>query len=70
MLDGTWAERRLLGRHRRRRVVIGPYNEKIPADVVAAAEAVKAGIVDGSLASFTGPINDTKGNVRVAAGVT
>lgn len=49
-------------------VVIGEYNEKIPADVVAAAEAVKTGIVDGSLNPFTGPIVDNTGTERVAAG--
>src|SRR5690606_12794455 len=51
-------------------VVIGPYNEKIPTDVVAAAEAVKAGIVDGSLNPFTGPIVDNTGTERVPAGQT
>jgi basic membrane protein A len=50
--------------------VIGPYNEKIPADVVAAAEAVKAGIVDGSLNPFAGPIVDNTGTERVPAGQT
>ena len=49
-------------------VVIGPYNEKIPADVVAAAEAVKNGIVDGSINPFTGPIVDNTGTERVPAG--
>ena len=49
-------------------VKIGPYNEKIPADVVAAAEAAKNGIVDGSLHPFAGPIVDNQGKERVAAG--
>lgn len=51
-------------------VVIGPYNEKIPADVVEAAEAVKNGIADGSLHPFTGPIVDNTGAERVPAGET
>ncbi|MHA6691136.1 BMP family ABC transporter substrate-binding protein [Devosia sp. A449] len=49
-------------------VVIGPYNEKIPADVVAAADAVKNGIADGSINPFTGPIVDNTGAERVPAG--
>ena len=51
-------------------VVIGAYNEKIPAEVVAAAEAVKNGIVDGSLHPFTGPIVDNAGTECVPAGQT
>ena len=51
-------------------VVIGEYNEKIPAEVVAAAEEVKQGIVDGSLHPFTGPIVDNAGTERVPAGET
>lgn len=51
-------------------VVIGEYNAKIPAEVVADAERVKNGIVDGSLHPFTGPIVDNQGAERVAAGAT
>jgi simple sugar transport system substrate-binding protein len=51
-------------------VVIGEYNEKIPAEVVAAAEEVKQGIIDGSLNPFTGPIVDNTGTERVPAGQT
>ena len=51
-------------------VVIGEYNAKIPAEVVADAERVKNGIVDGSLHPFTGPIVDNQGAERVAAGET
>ncbi|MBE7732458.1 BMP family ABC transporter substrate-binding protein [Devosia faecipullorum] len=49
-------------------VVIGKYNEKIPADVVAAAEAVKNGIIDGTVNPFSGPIIDNAGTERAAAG--
>ncbi len=51
-------------------VVIGEYNEKIPAEVVEAAEAVKNGIADGSIHPFTGPITDNAGQERVAEGET
>ena len=49
-------------------VEIGPYNPKIPADVVAAADKVKADIASGTLHPFAGPINDNTGAERVAAG--
>jgi len=68
VLDGTWEESSFWGGIVDGEVVIGPYNEKIPADVVEAAEAVKAGIVDGTIHPFAGPINDTKGNVQAEEG--
>ena len=51
-------------------VVIGDYNEKIPEDVIADAERVKQGIVDGSIHPFTGPIVDNTGTERVPEGET
>ena len=42
----------------------------IPADVVDAAEAVRKGIIAGTLHPFTGPINDQKGMEKYAAGAT
>lgn len=51
-------------------VQMGPYGEKVPEDVRAAADAVREGQIDGSFHIFTGPINDNTGTERVAAGVT
>ena len=68
VLDGNWEESNFWGGIKDGEVVIGPYNEKIPADVVATAEEVKAGIVAGTLHPFAGPIVDTKGNVQAAEG--
>ncbi|MEO6395589.1 MAG: BMP family ABC transporter substrate-binding protein [Devosia sp.] len=67
-LDGSWAENAVWKGIKDGEVVIGPYNKKVPPDVVAAAEKVKAGIVDGSLHPFAGPIKDNTGTERVAAG--
>ena len=49
-------------------VEMAPYNEAIPADVVAKAEAAVAGIKDGSVHAFEGPIMDQSGKEVVAAG--
>ncbi len=49
-------------------VVIGEYNKKIPPEVVAAAEEVKQGIIDGTYHPFAGPIWDNKGTLRVEEG--
>ena len=68
LLDGTWAEGSVWEGIASGEVAIGPYNAKVPADVVAASDAVKAGIADGSIHPFAGPIKDNAGVERVAAG--
>ncbi len=68
VLDGNWKEGTSWEGLAGGEVVIGPYNKKIPADVVAAAEAVRLGIIDGSVHPFSGPITDNKGELRVEAG--
>lgn len=68
VLDGNWTEGSSWEGLSAGEVVIGDYNSKIPADVIAAAEAVKAGLIDGSIHPFTGPITDNQGVLRVEAG--
>ncbi len=70
VIDGTWESKDSWPGLAEGEVQIGAYNESIPADVVAAAEAVKNGQIDGSFNIFTGPINDHTGAEKVAAGVT
>lgn len=67
-LDGTWtAASHWLGL-RDGAVGIAPYGVAVPAEAVAAAEAVKAGIMAGTYDIFTGPIYDQTGNLRVPEG--
>lgn len=68
LLDGNWKEGSSWEGLAGGEVVIGDYNPSIPADVVAEAEKVKAGIIDGSMHPFTGPIVDTTGKVWAEAG--
>jgi simple sugar transport system substrate-binding protein len=68
LIDGTWVEHAVWKGIADGEVVIGPYNPKVPADVVEKAEAAKNGIADGSLHPFAGPIKDNTGAERVAAG--
>ena len=68
VLDGAWKEGSSWEGIAAGEVVIGDYNPKIPADVVAAAEAVRTGIIDGSVHPFAGPISDNSGMQRVEAG--
>ena len=68
VLDGTWTESSVWDGLASGEVEIGPYNPKVPAEVVAAADKVKADIIAGTLHPFAGPINDNTGAERVAAG--
>jgi basic membrane protein A len=68
LLDGSWKESSTWEGIASGEVEIGPYNAKIPADVVAAADKAKNDIASGALHPFAGPINDNTGAERVAAG--
>jgi simple sugar transport system substrate-binding protein len=68
LIDGTWVEHGVWKGIKDGEVVIGPYNPKVPADVIEKAEAAKNGIADGSIHPFSGPIKDNTGAERVAAG--
>ena len=70
VIDGTWESGDRWPGLKEGEVQIGPYGPTVPADVVAAAEAVKNGQIDGSFNIFTGPINDHTGAEKVPAGVT
>ena len=69
VIDGTWTPGNTWEGLKEDVVQMGPYGKKVPEDVVAAAEEVRTGQIDGSFHIFTGPINDNTGAERVAAGV-
>ncbi|MDP1732482.1 MAG: BMP family ABC transporter substrate-binding protein [Devosia sp.] len=70
VLDGTWVSAQPWEGLKDGAVVITPYNDRVPADVAAAADAVRQGQIDGTFHIFTGPIKDKDGNTMVEAGVT
>ena len=47
---------------------MAPYGPDVPENVITEANAIGAGIVDGSLHAFDGPIVDQDGTERIAAG--
>src|SRR3546814_6977472 len=51
VLDGTWKTSNVWHGLKEGMVVIAPYNPKLPAEAVEAAETVRKAIVDGSLRS-------------------
>ncbi|MEM9147342.1 MAG: BMP family ABC transporter substrate-binding protein [Pseudomonadota bacterium] len=68
MIDGTWASQSTWWGMTEGAVEITPYNERVPANVVAAAEAVKAEILADTNSVFAGPILDQSGAERVPSG--
>jgi basic membrane protein A len=68
-LDGKWKAGDTWWGFKEGVLEMSPYNEVIPTDVQAAAEATRMGISDGSLNPFTGPIKDNAGKERLASGV-
>ena len=70
VIDGTWESGDSWPGLKEGAVVIGPYGPKVPEDVVAAAEAVREGQIDGSFNIFSGPIYDVSGELRVPEGET
>jgi len=70
ILDGTWETHMVWDGLAKGKVVIAPYNPVIPENVVADAEAVRTGIIEGTVHPFTGPIHDQAGALRVPEGET
>lgn len=70
MLDGTWESSDSWEGLKAGEVSMAAYGPKVTPEAAAAGDAVKNGIIDGSLHPFTGPIVDQKGNTVVAAGAT
>ena len=68
VLDGTWESQSIWWGFDKGMVGMAPYGDAVPADVRAAADAVEAGITDGSLNPFAGPIKNQAGEVVVADG--
>ncbi len=68
VMDGTWASLDTWGGISTGLVGFAEYGEIVPADVKAAADVVREGIVDGTMHPFQGPINNQQGEEVVAAG--
>lgn len=68
VLDGTWQSHSIWWGLKEGMVQIGPYNPALPETVVAEAERVREGIVEGTVHPFAGPIRDQKGELRVPEG--
>ena len=70
VLDGNWKTSSVWLGLKDGAVAMAPYGPGVTPAAAAAAGKVKAGLIDGSLNPFTGPISDQSGKLRVAAGTT
>jgi len=70
VMEGTWESSDVWQGIDDGMVEMAPYGDAVPADIAAAADEIKAGIVGGSLHPFTGPINNQAGEQVVAEGET
>ena len=70
MLDGNWESSDSWWGFKEGMLKMSPFNAKMGEDVVAAANATQAGIVDGSAPVFAGPILNQAGEEKAAAGAT
>lgn len=68
VIDGTWESTNTWGGIDTGMVEIPPYGPAVPAEVAAAADAVKNGIASGELHPFAGPIYNQAGEEVVAEG--
>ena len=67
-IDGTWKSTVYVGMLQDGGTGLGPINAKATPDARAAAEAAIAGLTDGSIVPFTGPIKDNTGKEVLKAG--
>jgi simple sugar transport system substrate-binding protein len=70
VLDGKWKSEDTKWGMKEGMVKVVPPNNQVPPEIAALFESRKADIVAGRFNAFTGPIKDSAGVVRVAAGKT
>lgn len=68
VMEGTWTPKANVEGMKEGAIVIPGFNESIPADVVTKAKELIAGIKDGSVYPFTGPIKNKAGELIVPEG--
>jgi len=67
-LDGTWKTSSVWLGMKDGAIVLSPWGPGVTPAARAAGDRMKAGIIDGSVQIFAGPINDQSGTLRIPAG--
>lgn len=68
VMDGTWKSQDVWDGIKPGMVEMADYGETVPADVREMADKIEAGLVDGSLHAFQGPIKNQNGELVVKEG--
>jgi simple sugar transport system substrate-binding protein len=68
VLDGTWKSENVWGGIKEGMIDIAPLNEAVPEDLVKQVAAAEAGIRDGTLHPFQGPVKNQAGEIVIAEG--
>lgn len=68
VIDGTWESDQYYGDMADGLVTLAEVSDTVPEDVRAEIDDVKAQIIDGGFAPFTGPVSDQSGDVRIEDG--
>ena len=69
-LDGTWKTGSVWWGMKEGMVVLPPWGPAVTPEARAAGDALKAGIIAGTVNPFAGPISDNAGKPRIAAGLS
>ena len=69
-MEGNWESKDTWDGIKSGMVEMAPYGDAVPADVREMADQIEAGIVNGSLHAFQGPIKNQAGEVVVKEGET
>jgi basic membrane lipoprotein Med (substrate-binding protein (PBP1-ABC) superfamily) len=70
MIDGVWEAELTFGGLADDMIGHSPYGPDVTDEIIALVDEARAGIIDGSLDFFAGPLVDNEGNVVVAQGDT
>lgn len=68
VLDGKWAPDHVWGGIREGMIAMGPFGKTVPDDARDMMKKAEAEIASGKLHPFTGPMKDSDGKERLAAG--
>lgn len=68
ILDGNWKQENYYGDIKDGMIELAPLTANAPEGAQAAVDKAKAGIIDGSLNVFAGPIKDQTGAVKIPEG--
>jgi basic membrane lipoprotein Med (substrate-binding protein (PBP1-ABC) superfamily) len=68
IMDGNWKSEAIMGDLNSDMIKLAEFGPKVPEDVKLLIEETKMGLINGTINSFSGPIYDQSGTLRVQEG--